>query len=206
MELKTKYNIGEGVYYIAYATVERECECCGQTIDDEVPDSVKKGKIIGISVNAVAEQDLGNIISETTYKINTEGNWFVLRNSNFVYNTEEEAQAAFEKENEQIKAENAALRERLEKAVVFPIKFGDKIYTINFQKPKAQWSVHCGVVKTISVTQTPDKTQFVFRVKIKYRDAREYVLGKSAFLSKEAAEVRLAELKGGENEQRNVKI
>ena len=102
-----------------------------------------------------------------------------------------------EKENEQLKAENAALRERLEKAVVFPIKFGDKIYTINFQKPKAQWSVHCGVVKTISVTQTPDKTQFVFRVKIKYRDAREYVLGKSAFLSKEAAESRLAELEGG---------
>ena len=102
---------------------------------------------------------------------------------------------------EKLKSENAALCERLEKAVVFPIKFGDKIYTINFQKPKAQWSVHCGVVKTISVTQTPDKTQFVFRVKIKYRDAREYVLGKSAFLSKEAAEARLAELKGESHEQ-----
>ena len=94
-----------------------------------------------------------------------------------------------------LQSENAALRERLEKAVVFPIKFGDKIYTINFQKPKAQWSVHCGVVKTISVTQTPDKSQLVFRVKIKYRDAREYVLGKSAFLSKEAAESRLEEIR-----------
>lgn len=101
-------------------------------------------------------------------------------------------------EIKRLETENAALRERLENAVVFPIKFGDKIYTINFQKPKAQWSVHCGVVKTISVTQTPDKTQFVFRVKIKYRDAREYVLGKSAFLSKEAALARLAELKGEE--------
>lgn len=99
-------------------------------------------------------------------------------------------------EIKRLESENAALRERLEKAVVFPIKLGDKIYTINFQKPKAQWSVHCGVVKTISVTQAPDKTQFVFRVKIKYRDAREYVLGKSAFLSKEAAEARLTELKG----------
>lgn len=104
-----------------------------------------------------------------------------------------------EREVAKLKAENAALREKLEKAVLFPIKFGDKIYTINFQKPKAQWSVHCGVVKTISVTQTPDKTQFVFRVKIKYRDAREYVLGKSAFLSKEAAESRLEELKGEKN-------
>lgn len=101
MELKTKYNIGDEVYYISYATVERECECCGQTIDDEVHDSVKKGKIIGISVNVDIEQDLDNIISEMhTYKIKTEGKWFVLRNSNFVYDTEEEAQAAFEKEKE----------------------------------------------------------------------------------------------------------
>lgn len=121
MEIKTKYNIGDDVYYISYATVERECECCGQTIDDEVPDSVKKGKIIGISVNIDIGQDLDNIISEMhTYKINTENNWFVLRNSNFVYDTEEEAQTAFEKENEQLKFENAALRERLSHSLELP--------------------------------------------------------------------------------------
>lgn len=127
-----------------------------------------------------------------------------LKSENEALRNEADENAALSMQNkmraDRLEKENAALRERLEKAVVFPIKFGDKIYTINFQKPKAQWSVRCGVVKTISVTQTPDKTQFVFRVKIKYRDAREYVLGKSAFLSKEAAEARLAELKGGDHE------
>lgn len=100
MELKTKYNIGDEVFYIAYATVYHECECCGQSYSDEIPDSVQKGKIIGISVHADVGKDLDNITLETTYKINTEGNWFVLRNSNFVYDTEEQAQAAIEKEKE----------------------------------------------------------------------------------------------------------
>ena len=35
-----------------------------------------------------------------------------------------------EKENEQLKAENAALRERLEKAVELPCNVGDKVYAI----------------------------------------------------------------------------
>ena len=35
-----------------------------------------------------------------------------------------------EKEKEQLKSENAALRERLEKAVEFPCKIGDKVYAI----------------------------------------------------------------------------
>lgn len=35
-----------------------------------------------------------------------------------------------EKENEQLKAENAAMRERLEKAVELPCKVGDKVYAI----------------------------------------------------------------------------
>ena len=37
-----------------------------------------------------------------------------------------------EKENEQLKAENAALRERLEKAVELPCKVGDKVYGVGF--------------------------------------------------------------------------
>ena len=37
-----------------------------------------------------------------------------------------------EKENEQLKSENAALRERLEKAVELPCKVGDKVYGVGF--------------------------------------------------------------------------
>ena len=35
-----------------------------------------------------------------------------------------------EKENEQLKSENAALRERLEKAVELPVKVGDIVYCV----------------------------------------------------------------------------
>lgn len=99
---------------------------------------------------------------------------------------------------ERLKAKNATSEKGEDKEVEFPVSFGDRIYTINFQKPKAQWKVNCGIVKTISLTQTPDRTRIVFRIKVKYRNGKEYVFGKNAFLSKEEAEARLAEMKGGE--------
>jgi hypothetical protein len=99
-----------------------------------------------------------------------------------------------------LKAENAALRKGIEGEEAFPVNFGDRVYIINFHKPKEQWKVGCGIVKTISITQTPDRTQLVFRVKIRYRNGKEYVLGRNAFLSIESAEARLAELKGGDHE------
>lgn len=100
------------------------------------------------------------------------------------------------KEIEKLQAENAALRERLEGEEDFPVDFGDKVYTINLQKPKEQWKVNCGIVETIAMTPSRDRTRIVFRIKIKYRNGKEYILGRTAFLSKEAAEARLAELKG----------
>lgn len=99
MELKTKYNIGDDVYYISYATVYRECECCGQEIDDEIPDKVCKGTVIGINVQYGIYNNNDNKISEIhNYDICTIGNWYITRCSNLVYDTEEEAHAAFDKE------------------------------------------------------------------------------------------------------------
>lgn len=103
-------------------------------------------------------------------------------------------------EVEKLKSENAALRERLEGEEDFPVDFGDKVYTINLQKPKEQWKVNCGIVRTIAMTPSRDRTRIVFRIKIKYRNGKEYILGKTAFVSKDAAEARLAELKGERNE------
>lgn len=41
-----------------------------------------------------------------------------------------------EKENEQLKAENAALKEKLEKAVELPCKVGDRFYIVEYYPPE----------------------------------------------------------------------
>ena len=41
-----------------------------------------------------------------------------------------------EKENEQLKAENAALKEKLEKAVELPCKIGDRFYIVEYYPPE----------------------------------------------------------------------
>ena len=41
-----------------------------------------------------------------------------------------------EKENEQLKAENAALRERLERTVELPCKIGDRFYIVEYYPPE----------------------------------------------------------------------
>lgn len=44
-----------------------------------------------------------------------------------------------EKENEQLKAENAALKERLEKAITLPCRIGGKFYV----RTRRQWLFLC---------------------------------------------------------------
>ena len=41
-----------------------------------------------------------------------------------------------EKENEQLKSENAALKERLGKAIILPCRIGDKFYVVNYYPPE----------------------------------------------------------------------
>ena len=99
-----------------------------------------------------------------------------------------------EKENEQLKAENAALRERLEKAVELKVKVGDTVYFIPTYNRNPIWGVQKGIVQMVGITRHG------YHVKIRDRADfnKTYMFGKSAFLSKEAAEARLAELKGEE--------
>ena len=107
-----------------------------------------------------------------------------------------------EKENEQIKAENAALRERLEKAVELKVKVGDTIYMPWI------WNGNSGIagliVREIQIIGDEAKyyiTSFTtddltFAAHYKFGKFQEDYFGKMVFTTREAATVRLAELKG----------
>lgn len=93
-----------------------------------------------------------------------------------------------------LKVENAALRERLEKAVELPVKVGDTVYFIPTYNRKPIWGVQRGIVQMVGITRQG------YHVKIRDRSDfnKTYMFRKSAFLSKEQAEARLAELQGEE--------
>lgn len=108
-----------------------------------------------------------------------------------------------EKEKEQLKAENAALRKRLEKAVELKAKVGDTIYVPWI------WDGTSGIagiiVMEIQIVSDGVKyyvTSFTtdnlaFAAHYKFGKFQEDYFGKIVFTTREAAEARLAELKGG---------
>ena len=93
-----------------------------------------------------------------------------------------------------LEAENAALRERLEKAYGFPVKYGDKIWVLDGKHlfDRYVWAIEIksnGVFLSLS-----EKTMWYDRGIVSLSER-----GKTWFLDseKELAEARLAELKGG---------
>lgn len=82
-----------------------------------------------------------------------------------------------------LKSENAALKERLEKAAELPVKIGDTVYCVDDE------DCHY-VVETTTVTQ---ENFYLLCSRIKGNPS-------DAFLSREAAEALLKELNGGKNE------
>ena len=126
-----------------------------------------------------------------------------------------------EKENEQLKAENAALRERLEKAVELPCRVGTTVYGVGFfdcedaytedEKKKREIFHHCmkmnGDCEKCKYRR-PSIEEFVCthiqigacglggqKILI-VGEKNENYTGGDIYLTREAAEVRLAELKG----------
>ena len=86
-----------------------------------------------------------------------------------------------EKENEQLKAENAALRERLEKAVELPVKVGDIVYCVEDEDEDGDY-----IVEPTVVTK---KNIYLLCSRIKGNPS-------DAFLLQKAAEEWCKELKG----------
>ena len=96
---------------------------------------------------------------------------------------------------EQLKAENAALRERLDKAIELPCKIGDEVYEVHGKCDRkncvyngyyGQWRCDYGGKTNCN--------PFITVNKFRYCDIP--MVGKTIFVTKEAAEARLAELKG----------
>lgn len=103
-----------------------------------------------------------------------------------------------EKENEQLKAENAALRERLEKAMELPLKAGSTVYIIHETDEEDKFNpwIDTGRIVTFSF----DVKLWIF---VRYNSGLTMWYSKDTFdkevcLTPEAAKARLAELKGEE--------
>ena len=96
-----------------------------------------------------------------------------------------------EVENEQLKAENAALREQISKMIMPPCTLGDTLYITSFcfrdGYDEAGDAVHASGWQ-ISETKVDEKN---------FYHMCDIVRNGKAFFSREAAEARLAELKGG---------
>lgn len=94
-----------------------------------------------------------------------------------------------------LKAENAALRERLKKAVELPCEIGDEVYEVHrkcdrkncpYNGDYGQWRCIYGGKRNCK--------PFITVNEFCYSDIPR--VGKTIFVTKEAAEARLAELKG----------
>lgn len=92
-----------------------------------------------------------------------------------------------------LKAENAELKARLEKAVELPCKVGDKVYCIHgMSNPEMlEWQVN-----EIRITDYNYMLQLGRAGTKDYRNEASQFYGKWWFVTRETAEARLAELKG----------
>lgn len=98
---------------------------------------------------------------------------------------------------ETLQSENAALRERLDKAGELPCRVGDKVYCIHgMSNPEMlEWQVN-----EIRITDHNYMLQLGRAGTKDYRNEASQFYGKWWFVTREAAEARLAELKGEKNE------
>ena len=99
-------------------------------------------------------------------------------------------------EIELLKAENAALRERLENAVELPCRVGDTIYSLDRIDLKIRENKVIAITFLLSNSVNHLEVQaHNFRGAVASFESIDF--GRYVFINREAAEARLAELKGG---------
>ena len=98
---------------------------------------------------------------------------------------------------QRLKAENAALKEKLEKAVELPCKVGDTIYSLDHFDLKIRENKVIAITFLLSNSVNHLEVQaHNFRGAVASFESIDF--GKDVFTDRSAAEARLAELKGGE--------
>ena len=102
--------------------------------------------------------------------------------------------SGYEKKISDLQAENAALRERLDKAVELKVKIGDKVYCIHGMSNPIiiEWQVD-----EIRITDHNYILNLIIAGTKDYRNELSQYYGKWWFTTREAAEARLRELQGG---------
>ena len=94
MEIKTKFNVGDKVWYVAYDNIAYDCPHCGEKYYNEKPCGVKQCDIDDIYImHSISYQ-------EERYKVIAERHdngicIYTNRQADRVYATEEEAQKAY---------------------------------------------------------------------------------------------------------------
>ena len=97
---------------------------------------------------------------------------------------------------QRLKAENAALRDRLEKTVELPCKVGDTIYSLDHFDLKIRENKVIAITFLLSNSVNHLEVQaHNFRGAVASFESIDF--GKDVFTDRSAAEARLAELKGG---------
>lgn len=106
---------------------------------------------------------------------------------------------------ERLKAENAELRKKLEKAVELPCKVGDIVYYLQtYCDYKGETVKHCSkrerpiMCECDEIAHRWSSKDWIYVIREKLFELRDLTrIGKTLFLYREEAEARLTELKGG---------
>lgn len=100
---------------------------------------------------------------------------------------------------EELKAENAALRERLEKSVELPCKVGDTIFYVqyfcDYKGCDSETQQFCCGCKEMLEREKRKEKYVICEKSFALKDFEK--IGKKYFTTRKAAEARLAELQGG---------
>lgn len=100
---------------------------------------------------------------------------------------------------ERLEAENAALRERLEKAVELPCKVGDAIFYVqyfcDYKGCNSTTQQFCCGCKEMLEREKRKEKYVICEKGFELKDFEK--IGKKYFTTRKAAEARLADLKGG---------
>ena len=102
-----------------------------------------------------------------------------------------------EKENEQLKAENAELKARLEKAVELPVKVGDTVWLVGH----IHGALACVDASITYVSMNEHFVRYTAQEGEWFHDFNDDYIGRYVFLTKQEAEAKCAELEEEDDEE-----